>query len=70
MVDYSQSKTRSANGIGFVVAAAIVVLVLLYALFAGGAVNAPIDPAALGAPESAPVSGEGNPTAPVATPTE
>ena len=70
MVDYTQSKTSSASGIGFIVAAVIVVLVLLYALFAGGSVETTTDPAAVGATETAPVLEETAPATPVAPATE
>ena len=48
MDEFSQikPKTSSGGGIGFLVAAGLVVLVLLYALFAGG--GQPIDPATVG----------------------
>ncbi|MFO8125503.1 hypothetical protein [Yoonia sp.] len=47
MDEHSRIKPNisSRNGIGFVLAAVLVVLVLLYALFAGG--RAPVDPAAV-----------------------
>lgn len=70
MADYSQSKTTSASGIGFIVAAVIVVLVLLYALFAGGSVSTTTDPAAIGATETAPVVDETAPAEPVAPATQ
>ena len=79
MADYSQSKTSSASGIGFIVAAVIVVLVLLYALFAGGSVETTTDPAAIGAAESeaapaldgtAPALDETAPAAPAVPATE
>ena len=56
MVDYTQSKTSSGSGIGFIVAAVIVVLVLLYALFAGGSVDPNADPAIVGTSETAPAT--------------
>jgi len=71
MDEFSRTKTDtpSGSGIGFLVAAGIVVLVLLYALFAGGGVGTSVDPTTVGttdqgAPaleETAPVQ----PTAPV-----
>lgn len=48
MDDFTQSKTSTGSGIGFLVAAVIVVLVLLYALFAGGSVDPTADPASVG----------------------
>ncbi len=68
MDEFSQSKanTSSGSGIGFVVAAIIVLLVLLYALFAGGS-GTPVDPAAVGATDQgAPVLEETAPAQPVA----
>jgi hypothetical protein len=71
MDDYTQTKASSGSGIGFLVAAVIVVLVLLYALFAGGSVDTTIDPAAIGATEeTAPVLEETAPAAPAAPATE
>ncbi len=70
MVDHTTSKTSSASGIGFIVAAAIVVLVLLYALFAGGSVSTTTDPATIGAEETAPVVEETAPAAPAAPNTD
>ncbi len=70
MVDHTSTKTSSASGIGFVVAAVIVVLVLLYALFAGGSVNTTTDPAAIGAEETAPIVDETAPVVPTAPITE
>ena len=64
MVDYTQSKTGNARGIGFVIAAVVVVLVLLYALFAGGSVETTADPASVGAAETAPAAQEEAPIAP------
>ncbi|WP_296424253.1 hypothetical protein [Yoonia sp.] len=65
MVDYTSPKTGSGRGIGWLIAGAVVVLVLLYALFAGGGVSTTQDatgvgtvqdtaPAAPVAPETAP----------------
>ncbi|WP_342071358.1 hypothetical protein [Yoonia algicola] len=53
MDEFSRTKTKTSpgGGIGFVVAAALVVLLPLYALFAGGGVSTTVDPATLGAPE-------------------
>jgi len=59
--------TSSSGGIGFLVAAVIVVLVLLYALFAGGSVSTTVDPASLGAgEEAAPLVEETAPAQPAA----
>jgi hypothetical protein len=59
--------TSSSGGIGFLVAAVIVVLVLLYALFAGGSVSPTADPATVGAPEqTAPALEDTAPIQPVA----
>ncbi len=66
MDDYTQSKTSSGSGIGFLVAAVIVVLVLLYALFAGGSVDPNADPATVGATDgAAPALEETAPAVPV-----
>lgn len=68
MDEFSQikSNTSSGSGVGFLVAAGIVVLVLLYALFAGGGAT-PVDPAAVGTTDpGAPVLEESAPTQPVA----
>lgn len=46
MVDYTTGKT-SGSGIGLYLAAGVIVLVLLYALFAGGSGPATLDPATL-----------------------
>lgn len=63
--------TSSNSGIGFLVAAVIVVLVLLYALFAGGSVSTTVDPASVGATEeSAPLVEEVTPVQPVAPATD
>lgn len=74
MVDYSKSSssTSSGGGIGIFVAAGIVVLVLLYALFAGGSVETTADPAAVGTAEesTAPVVDETAPAAPAVPATE
>ncbi|MDX8349584.1 MULTISPECIES: hypothetical protein [unclassified Cognatiyoonia] len=71
MDDYTQSRTSSGSGIGFLVAAVIVVLVLLYALFAGGSVDPNTDPAAAGAADgTAPVLEETAPAAPAVPVTE
>lgn len=71
MDDYTQSRTSSGSGIGFLVAAVIVVLVLLYALFAGGSVDPNADPATIGATDgTAPVLEETAPAAPAAPITE
>lgn len=67
MDEHSRIKPNisSRNGIGFLLAAALVVLVLLYALFAGG--RAPVDPAAVGTTDQgAPALEEMVPTQPVA----
>lgn len=69
MDEFSQvnSKTSSGSGIGFLVAAVIVVLVLLYALFAGGGVSTTVDPATVGTTEQgAPLVEEVAPAQPVA----
>ncbi|MCK0094881.1 hypothetical protein MWU60_04820 [Yoonia sp. F2084L] len=69
MDEFSQAKstTSSGSGIGFLVAAVIVVLVLLYALFAGGSVSTEVDPATVGTTqEVAPVVEETAPIQPVA----
>ena len=69
MDDFSQikSNTSSGSGIGFLVAAGIVVLVLLYALFAGGGAETPVDPATLNTTDQgAPVLEETAPTQPTA----
>ncbi|MEL7179221.1 MAG: hypothetical protein AAFN63_05260 [Pseudomonadota bacterium] len=69
MDEFSHTKTNtsSGSGVGFLVAAVIVVLVLLYALFAGGSVSTTIDPAtAGGAEETAPALEETAPAQPVA----
>lgn len=68
MDDFTRTNTTtsSGSGIGFLVAAGIVVLVLLYALFAGGGGTA-IDPATVGTTDQgAPVLEETTPTQPVA----
>ncbi|MEM9786983.1 MAG: hypothetical protein AAF801_10820 [Pseudomonadota bacterium] len=71
MDDYTQSRTSSGSGIGFLVAAVIVVLVLLYALFAGGSVDPTADPAAIGATDgTAPAVEETAPAAPAVPVTE
>ncbi len=63
---HTKSNTSSSSGIGFLVAAGIVVLVLLYALFAGGGAT-PVDPATVGTTDQgAPVLEETTPTQPVA----
>ncbi|WP_108815884.1 hypothetical protein [Loktanella sp. Alg231-35] len=63
--------TSNGGGIGFLVAAVIVVLVLLYALFAGGSVSPTADPATVGATEeAAPALEETAPTQPVAPATD
>lgn len=53
MVDYTKD-TGTGGGIGIYLAAGLVVLVLLYALFAGGGTSTTTDPAAIGT-ETAPV---------------
>lgn len=71
MDDYTQSRTSSGSGIGFLVAAVIVVLVLLYALFAGGSVDPTADPATVGATDgTAPAIEETAPAAPAVPVTE
>lgn len=72
MDDFTQSKTTtSGSGIGFLVAAVIVVLVLLYALFAGGSVDTTVDPAAVGATDgTAPAVEETAPVEPTVPVTE
>ena len=73
MDDYTQSKISSStgSGIGFLVAAVIVVLVLLYALFAGGSVDSTVDPAAVGATDGiAPAAEETAPAVPAVPVTE
>lgn len=68
MDEFSQSKagTSSGSGIGFLVAAVIVLLVLLYALFAGGP-GTPVDPATINSTDQgAPVLEETAPAQPVA----
>ena len=68
MDDFTQSKSTTGSGIGFLIAALVVVLVLLYALFAGGSVDPNADPAALGATEETAPAVEG--TTPAAPATE
>lgn len=63
----TKANTPSGSGIGFLVAAAVVVLVLLYALFAGGGSDTSVDPAAVGATDQgAPVLEETAPAQPAA----
>lgn len=62
MVDYT-TKTSSGSSIGLYLAAGVIVLVLLYALFAGGSGTTVSDPAALLEPAA---TSEGAETAPVA----
>lgn len=63
MVDYTSSRTGS-SGIWIFVAAAVVVLLLLYALFAGSNVGTEMDPVVIGTPDSAPIVEDVVPAAP------
>lgn len=63
----ARTNTPSGGGIGFLVAAGVVLLVLLYALFAGGGAGTTIDPATFGATDQgAPVLEDTAPVQPVA----
>jgi hypothetical protein len=67
MDDFTRANPTTSTGsaIGFVVAAVVVALVLLFVLFAGGPNGTTGDPAAVGAAdESAPVLEETAPVAP------
>ena len=70
MDEFSQikNKTPDGGGIGFVVAAGLVVLLLLYALFAGGGVGTTVDPATLGTTEQGAPAVDSETTAPTAAP--
>lgn len=63
MVDYTSSRS-SSRGIWIFVAAAVVVLLLLYALFAGGNVGTEMAPVANDMPDSAPMLEDVAPAAP------
>lgn len=54
MVDYTQRES-SGFGVGIYLAVGAIILVLLYALFAGGGSGTTTDPAALTAPDAAAV---------------
>lgn len=57
MVDYTTSKTASGGSIAFIAIGALVVLVMLYALFAGGEVSTTAEPVAI-SEEAAPLTDE------------
>ena len=61
-------RTQSGgSGIGYIIAGIIVVLVLLYALFAGGGASTTVDPATVGVEgETAPILEETAPAQPAA----
>ena len=71
MVDYTTKDAgrSSGSGIGLYLAAGAIVVVLLYALFAGGGAPSTIDPASLGetAPAALPDTGAAEPAAPIVT---
>ncbi len=70
MDDFTRTVPTTSNGsaIGFMVAAVVVVLVLLFVMFSGGPNGTTGDPAAVGAAgENAPVLEEVLPVAPAAT---
>ena len=71
MVDYTTKDAgrSGGSGIGLYLAAGAIVVVLLYALFAGGGVPSTVDPEALGetAPAVLPEAGTADTAAPVIT---
>ncbi|MDP5084140.1 MAG: hypothetical protein NWQ23_01880 [Yoonia sp.] len=48
MDEYTQTKSSGASVIGILFAAIVAVIVLVYALFAGGSESPTLDPAAIG----------------------
>ncbi|MEY1555095.1 hypothetical protein AB3Y40_05620 [Yoonia sp. R2331] len=66
MVDYTTGKT-GGSGIGLYLAAGVVVLVLLYALFAGGGSTTTLDPATLSEDPGAAIAVEPDAAAPAVT---